>query len=65
MKALVGSWDNRPHRLLAEASALRARVAELQAELEQVREENTMLRNALDVVEVRAVDEREIALSTS
>lgn len=47
MKALVGSWDNRPPRVLAELTALRTRVAELQRELVEVREENAALRAAL------------------
>jgi regulator of replication initiation timing len=49
MKALVGSWDNRPHRVLAELTALRTQVAELQAELAAARAENEALRRALDV----------------
>ena len=44
MKALVGSWDHRPYQLLAEITALRTRVAELQAELSDAREENAVLR---------------------
>jgi hypothetical protein len=44
MKALVGSWDQRPYQLLAEITALRTRVAELQAELSDAREENAVLR---------------------
>lgn len=47
MKAIIGSWDHRPYQLLAEATALRARVAELDAQLQQVREENAALREAL------------------
>jgi regulator of replication initiation timing len=47
MKALVGSWEQRPYRLLAEITALRARVAELRGELDAAREENDMLREAL------------------
>lgn len=47
MKAIIGSWDHRPYHLLAEATALRARVAELQAQLDQVRKENDELREAL------------------
>jgi predicted nuclease with TOPRIM domain len=57
MKALVGSWDTRPHRVVAELTALRTRVAELQRELEVARAENAALRDelaerdaALDVV---------------
>lgn len=47
MKALVGSWDHRPYRLLAEITALRSRVVELEAELERSRKENEALREAL------------------
>jgi phage shock protein A len=47
MKALVGSWDNRPPRVLAELTALRTRVAELKRELDEVRAENAALRAAL------------------
>jgi hypothetical protein len=49
MKALVGSWDNRPHRVLAELTALRTRVAELHAELAAARDENAALRRALEL----------------
>lgn len=59
MKAIIGSWDHRPYHLLAEATALRARVAELQAQLDQVRRENDELREAL------ADDELEVVLSPS
>ena len=44
MKALIGSWDHRPYQLLAEATALRARVRELEAELAALREENASLQ---------------------
>jgi hypothetical protein len=47
MKALVGSWDQRPYQLLAEITALRTRVAELQAQLAGAREENAILRQLL------------------
>ncbi len=47
MKALIGSWDNRPYQLLAETTALRARVRELEARLGQMQEENAALREAL------------------
>lgn len=47
MKALIGSWDNRPYRLLAEVTALRARVAELQEALNQAEQHNMMLQEAL------------------
>lgn len=67
MKALVGAWDNRPYRLLAEVSALRARVAELQAELEEAHAENAALRDTLTVGEDPqiTVAERAVALSGS
>ena len=58
MKAIIGSWDHRPYQLLAEATALRARVAELQAQLDQAAEENAALRKALD-------SQREVVLSGS
>lgn len=44
MKALVGSWEQRPYRLLAELTALRSRVRDLEEELQRVREDNTLLR---------------------
>jgi len=47
MKALVGSWDHRPYRLLAENAALRARVAELEAALAAERAEHEEARRAL------------------
>lgn len=46
MKALVGSWDSAPHKLLAEITALRSKVAQLHAENASLREENAMLRDA-------------------
>lgn len=51
MKALVGSWDPRPYQLLAEITALRTRVVELQAELAEAREENAVLRQLLHRVD--------------
>ena len=73
MKALVGSWADRPYRLQADNAALRARVAELTAELHRVGEELEVLRAALARHEsIRVVDEvriedgdREVALSSS
>ncbi|HWB72201.1 MAG TPA: hypothetical protein VG452_08275 [Egibacteraceae bacterium] len=59
MKALVGPWDDRPYRLLAEITALRARVAELEEQLQRAREESTALRAA------REDDRVEVALSTT
>lgn len=52
MKALVGSWDHRPYQLLAEITALRTRVAELQAELTDARDENAVLRQLLNTHDV-------------
>lgn len=62
MKALIGSWDNRPHRLLAEVTALRTRVRELETELDRARQEVDALR----VAEERAqMDDMEVVLSSS
>lgn len=63
MKALVGSWDHRPYGLLAENTALRSRVGELELALQRSLEENEILRVALgDAV---AVDiESQVALSS-
>lgn len=63
MKALVGSWDHRPYGLLAENTALRSRVGELELALQRALEENEILRVALgDAV---AVDiESQVALSS-
>ena len=59
MKALVGSWDNRPYRLLAEVTALRTRVRELEQELALAREENAVLRESL------RDEDLEVVLSTT
>ncbi|MGI9015642.1 MAG: hypothetical protein ACR2HR_00810 [Euzebya sp.] len=48
MKALVGSWDSAPHKLLAEITSLRTKVAQLKAEIEDLRAENVMLREMRD-----------------
>lgn len=48
MKALVGSWDTAPHKLLAEITALRSKVAQLRAENADLRAENAMLRELRD-----------------
>ncbi len=56
MKALVGSWDTRPHHLIAEITALRTKVARLEAELANLRAENAMLRE-LREVDVAAAEE--------
>lgn len=58
MKALVGSLEQRPYRLLAEVTALRTRVAELQEELALAHKEIELLRAAQAQVE-----EREVALT--
>jgi len=55
MKALIGSWDHRPYQLLAEATALRARVAELQAQIELLEEENAALREAVRQTDLEVV----------
>lgn len=52
MKALVGSWDTRPYQLLAEVTALRTRIAELEQELALARQEVAMLREESDDLEV-------------
>lgn len=58
MKALVGSWDHRPYQLLAEITALRARVRELEQQLADARAENAVLRDTVSVEDV------EIALTS-
>lgn len=61
MKALIGSWDNRPYQLLAEITALRTRVAELEQALTRAHEDNDLLKDAL-----REHDEAEVVvLSTT
>lgn len=52
MKALVGSWDSVPHKLLAEITSLRSKVAQLHAENAELRAENAMLRELSDSVPV-------------
>lgn len=56
MKALVGSWDTAPHKLLAEITALRSKVAQLKAENEDLRAEAAMLRGLVDSADVPAED---------
>lgn len=63
MKAIVGSWDNRPHRLLAENAQLRNRVAELQDALRRAHEENAVLRATRTDVDIELLDLNEVALS--
>lgn len=57
MKALVGACERRPVRLLAEVTALRGRVRELEQALARAQQENEALRAA-----VRERDELEVAL---
>lgn len=64
MKALIGSWDNRPYRLLAEITALRARVADLEEALERAHEDNALLRDELRERELRERGDAEVALTT-
>lgn len=58
MKALVGSWEQRPYRLLAELTALRSRVRDLEQELQRVREDNTLLRAEND--QLQAMHARDV-----
>ena len=55
MKALIGSWDHKPYQLLAEATALRTRVRELEARLDAMQAENASLRDALDASDLEVV----------
>ena len=55
MKALIGSWDHRPYQLLAEATALRARVRELEAQLAEARAENAALQSAVSDKDLEVV----------
>ena len=67
MKALVGSWDHRPYQVLAELTALRTRIAELEQELREAHERNEALRRALSDAmegEVALIDPDEVAVST-
>lgn len=69
MKTLVGAWDNRPYAFLAEITALRSRIAELEAALERAQEENAVLRQARrqarETVDAGANDDdRQVALTS-
>jgi hypothetical protein len=65
MKALVGSWDHRPYGLLAENTALRSRIGELESALQRALEENAILRAALDdAVAVDVELDAEVALTS-
>lgn len=63
MKALVGSWEHRPYRLLAEVTALRTRVRDLEQALNEEREGNAALREQLAALQNREAD-REVVLSS-
>lgn len=65
MKALVGSWDRRPYHLVAEITALRTRVRELEATLEEQTRENARLRDELEATRADAVVQPEVVLSSS
>ncbi len=56
MKAIIGSVEQRPHRLLAEIAALRARNAELQQRLRRAEQDVEALRER--------VADREIVLTS-
>lgn len=63
MKALVGSLDHRPYVLLAENTALRGKVGDLELALRNALDENAVLRAALaEAVEVDL--EPQVALSS-
>lgn len=62
MKALVGSWDQRPYHLVAEITALRTRVRDLEAALEREADENQRLRDELAAVRTDQAA-REVALT--
>ncbi|CAN5118914.1 hypothetical protein BH20ACT9_BH20ACT9_21860 [soil metagenome] len=66
MKTLVGAWDNRPYAFLAEITALRSRIAELEAALERAEEENAVLRQARrEAVDAGSHgDDRQVALTS-
>lgn len=65
MKALVGSWDRRPYHLVAEITALRTRVRELEETLEERNRENARLRDELEAVRADAAAQPEVALTSS
>lgn len=63
MKALVGSWEHRPYQLLAEVTALRTRVRELEEALDKAERENASLREAIDAGLAAPTDDEASALS--
>lgn len=62
MKALVGSWDTAPHKLVAEITALRSKVAQLKAENADLQAENAMLHG---LVEATGVESEDLATATA
>lgn len=64
MKALVGSWDQRPYHLVAEITALRSRVRELEDALERQTRESDRLRDELEAARADGTADREVALSS-
>ena len=62
MKALIGAMDHRPYQMLAELTALRARVADLREELERSEAEKMALQ--AEVARLRSVTEREVVLTS-
>lgn len=62
MKAIIGSWDQRPYQLLAEITALRGRVRDLEHALARAEEENAALRARLRDQEVDLEELTEVAV---
>ena len=62
MKALIGAMDHRPYQMLAELTALRARVADLREELEASEAEKMALQ--AEVARLRSVTERAVVLTS-
>ncbi len=66
MKAVIGSWENRPYRLLAENTALRSRVAELKEQRSALETELATLRAEVEALrEAVQMDAIEVVLSGS
>lgn len=62
MKAIIGSWDQRPYQLLAEITALRGRVRDLEHALARAEEENAALRARLRDHEVDLEELTEVSV---
>lgn len=62
MKAIIGSWDQRPYQLLAEITALRGRVRDLEHALARTEEENAALRARLRDQEVDLEELTEVSV---